>query len=360
MMGRKIIHVDMDAFYASVEQRDRPHLKGVPVIVGGPPHARGVVATCSYEARKYGIHSAMPSRRAFQLCPRAVFLRPRFEVYRAVSAQIMELFLEVTPLVEPLSLDEAYLDVTENNLQMTSATHIAQYILTEIKRRTGLTASAGVSNSKLVAKIASGHQKPNGLTVLPPDAVLPFLSGLKIGDLHGVGKVTEQTLRKHGFNTVADLQQSSIAELRGLLGRDRGTELYTMAHGEDERMVRPHRERKSIGSESTFEEDTEDIDTIFETLKREALSVVKTLNQKELVCRTVTIKWKTEDFQSRSRRYTFLEETADEETLLRVTTKLFNEIEFTGPIRLIGMSVSHLESPSPSKQLTWQDIDSYL
>ena len=131
-MGRKIIHVDMDAFYASVEQRDRPHLKGVPVIVGGPPHARGVVATCSYEARKYGIHSAMPSRRAFQLCPRAVFLRPRFEVYRAVSAQIMELFLEVTPLVEPLSLDEAYLDVTENNLQMTSATHIAQYILAEI------------------------------------------------------------------------------------------------------------------------------------------------------------------------------------------------------------------------------------
>ncbi|WP_251132114.1 MULTISPECIES: DNA polymerase IV [unclassified Exiguobacterium] len=359
-MGRKIIHIDMDAFYASVEQRDRPHLKGVPVIVGGPPHARGVVATCSYEARKYGVHSAMPSRRAFQLCPRAVFIRPRFDVYRAVSAQIMELFLEVTPLVEPLSLDEAYLDVTENNLNMTSATHIAEYILAEIKRRTDLTASAGVSNSKLVAKIASGYQKPNGLTVLPPEEVLPFLSSLQIGDLHGVGKVTEQTLRKHGFETVADIQQSPVEELRGLLGRDRGTELYTMAHGEDERLVRPHRERKSIGSETTFEEDTEDIDTIFETLKREAQSVVRSLQQKELVCRTVTVKWKTETFQSRSKRFTFLEETNDEDRLLTVTTKLFNEIEFTGPIRLIGMSVSHLEVPPKSRQLTWQDIDSYL
>ncbi|WP_214808357.1 DNA polymerase IV [Exiguobacterium sp. s144] len=356
-MERKIIHIDMDAFYASVEQRDRPRLKGVPVVVGGPPHARGVVATCSYEARKYGIHSAMPSRRAFQLCPRAVFIRPRFDVYRAVSAQIMALFREVTPLVEPLSLDEAYLDVTENYFDQKSATYIAQYVLQQIKERTGLTASAGVSNSKLVAKVASGYEKPNGLTVVPPEDVMSFLSPLKIGDLHGVGKVTEQALRKQGIETVADVQAMPVEQLRALLGRDRGTELHAMAHGIDERPVRPERERKSIGSETTFEEDTEDIDTIFETLIRESKSVIASLQKKELVCRTITIKWKTDTFQSRSKRHTFSEETADEERLLEETTKLFNGITFDGPIRLIGMTVSHLTTPPAARQLTWQDLD---
>lgn len=357
---RKIIHIDMDAFYASVEQRDRPRLRGVPVVVGGPPHARGVVATCSYEARKYGIHSAMPSRRAFQLCPRAVFIRPRFDVYRAVSSQIMELFREITPLVEPLSLDEAYLDVTENLLNLPSATWIAEYILSEIKRRTGLTASAGVSDSKLVAKIASGYKKPNGLTVVPPEDVVAFLAPLSIGDLHGVGKVTRASLEKAGFLTVGDLQAAGAEGLRGLFGRERGNELHQMAHGIDERQVRPHRERKSIGSETTFPEDTEDIDTIFQTLILEAKSVVKSLNAKKMSCRTVTVKWKTEDFQSRSKRMSFPDATSDEETLLDYTTKLFNDIALDAPIRLIGMSVSHLEEPPSARQLSWQDIDSPL
>jgi len=184
-MERLIIHVDMDAFYASVEQRDRPDLRDKPVIVGGAPHSRGVVATCSYEARKYGVHSAMSSRRAFALCPQATFVKPRFHVYRHVSQQVMAIFKSITPLVEPLSLDEAYLDVTENTLMSTSGPYIARYILGEIKRRTGLTASAGVAPSKFVAKIASGFNKPNGLTVVEAADVESFLAPLPITTMQG-------------------------------------------------------------------------------------------------------------------------------------------------------------------------------
>jgi DNA polymerase-4 len=216
---RKIIHIDMDAFYAAVEQRDRPELRGKPVIVGGDPGSRGVVATCSYQARRFGIHSAMSSARAYRLCPQAIFVPPRFEAYREVSLQIRSLFHEYTELVEPLSLDEAYLDVTRNKKQMQSATWIAREILQEIEKRTRLSASAGVSYNKFLAKIASDVNKPAGLTVITPEQAEAFIAELAVRRFHGVGRVTEQRLLARGIETGADLRRRSLAELERLFGK---------------------------------------------------------------------------------------------------------------------------------------------
>lgn len=356
-MERIIIHVDMDAFYASVEQRDRPDLRGKPVVVGGAPHSRGVVSTCSYEARKYGIHSAMSTRRAFALCPQATFVKPRFAAYQAVSQQVMAIFKSVTPLVEPLSLDEAYLDVTDNTLQSTSGPFIARYILGEIKRRTGLTASAGVAPSKFVAKIASGHQKPNGLTVVEAQGVKSFLAPLSISVMHGVGKVTGQILSKHGYDTIANIQQAQPEALRAIFGHDRGNQLYELAHGRDVRPVVPTRERKSIGSETTFAFDLDDPEEVYERVIPEIEDVLHQLDRRELSCQTVTIKIKTSEFQARSHQIKLNHPTHDHDEIKRLARRLFDEMALTEPIRLIGMTVSDLIPRTESaRQLTIEEI----
>ncbi len=237
--SRKIVHLDLDAYYASVEQRDHPALRGRPVIVGGDPGGRGVVAAASYEARAYGVHSAQPCRRAQQLCPDAIFLRPRFAVYREISMQMLAIYRYRTSLVEPLALDEAFLDLTSATREAeTSATQLARVIKEEIFAQTGLTASAGVSFNTFVAKLASAHQKPNGLTVVPPDQADRFLEALSIGKFFGVGNVTEARLKALGMMTGADLKRVSLDQLQTLFGK-RGTLLYHFARGEDDRPAFP-------------------------------------------------------------------------------------------------------------------------
>ena len=250
---RKIIHIDMDAFYASIEQRDKPLLRGKPVIVGGNPQGRGVVATCSYEARKYGIHSAMPCKVAYKRCPYAIFVRPRFDVYKQVSYEIRRIFHKYTDLVEPLSFDEAFLDVTENKMNIKYATQVAKMIKKEIYETTGLTSSAGVSYNKFLAKLASDYNKPNGLTVIRPEEAQQFLDDLPINKFFGIGKVTQKTLRSLGVENGYDLRQLNINELE-LIFKNRGYLFYQLARGIDNREVEPHRERKSIGAETTLTE----------------------------------------------------------------------------------------------------------
>ncbi|HEY9663708.1 MAG TPA: DNA polymerase IV, partial [Allocoleopsis sp.] len=248
---RKVIHVDMDAFYASVEQRDQPRYRGKPIVVGGRPEQRGTVATASYEARQYGIHSAMPSRTARQLCPHLIFVPPRFEVYRGISAQIREIFYRYTDLVEPVALDEAYLDVTENKLNIPSATWIAQAIQTSIYAETGLTASAGVSINKFLAKIASGMNKPSGLFLIAPTEAAAFVEHLPIEQFHGIGEVTAGKMHQLGIMQGADLKQWSEADLVRHFGKP-GQFFYRIARAQDNRPVNPNRERKSIGVETSF------------------------------------------------------------------------------------------------------------
>jgi DNA polymerase-4 len=237
---RKIIHIDMDAFYASIEQRDHPELRGKPLIIGGFPDTRGVVATCSYEARKFGIHSAMPSKTAYRLCPQAVFLRPRMNDYKAVSAEIFQIFHTYTDLVEPIAYDEAYLDTTLNTVGESSATLLAREIKQRIFATTALTASAGVSYNKFLAKIASDWRKPDGLTVITPQVAERFLARLPVGKFFGIGHVTEQKLHSLGVYIGADLQTYSEEQLVSLF-KERGRTFYLFAHGQDERPVQPDR-----------------------------------------------------------------------------------------------------------------------
>ena len=251
---RKIIHIDMDAFYAAIEQRDFPQYKDKPVVVGGNPNSRGVVATCSYEARKYGIHSAMPSYRAYRLCPQAVFVRPRFVAYKEASEKIKEIFYQYTSLVEPLSLDEAYLDVTNSTKCSGSATLIAKEIKRKIFEKIQLTASAGVSYNKFLAKIASDFQKPDGLTVVLPQEGEEFVKKLKIRQFHGVGKVTEKKMHQLGIYTGADLKKLNLEELKQHFGKF-SEYLYKVARAIDNRPVKILWQRKSIGKETTFSKD---------------------------------------------------------------------------------------------------------
>jgi len=248
---RKIIHVDMDAFYASVEQRDHPEYKNKPLVVGGSPQGRGVVAAASYEARKFGIHSAMPASRAVKLCPNAIFVKPRFDVYKEVSHQIREIFFDYTDLVEPLSLDEAYLDVTENFKQNPSATLIAREIKRRVKQETGLTASAGVASNKFLAKIASDLDKPDGLSVITPEEAEEFIEKLPIGDFYGVGKATQKKMLTLGIKTGSDLKTWEEIDLVKQFGKS-GHHYYRIARGIDNRLVKPNRIRKLIGKNVRF------------------------------------------------------------------------------------------------------------
>jgi DNA polymerase-4 len=345
---RRILHIDMDAFYASVEQRDHPALRGLPVAVGGSPDQRGVVAAASYEARRFGVRSAIPMSRAVRLCPSLVIVRPDFTKYRAVSQQVFGIFREVTPLVEGLSLDEAYLDVTENAWGETLGMTVARRIKDVIRERTGLTASAGVAPNKFLAKIASGWQKPDGLTVIAPERVEQFLQGLPVDALWGVGPVTARKLRSRGIEKLVDVRTADAALLEAAVGSLAGW-LQQLARGIDDRPVVSEHEPKSSSSENTFVTDLVDADEIRGHIRDMARAAAGWLVRRELYARTVTIKVRYSDFTTITRSHSDIP-TRDEEAIVCRAVALLDKTEAgTRPIRLLGASVSNfcatLDSP---------------
>lgn len=351
MAVRKIIHVDMDAFYASVEQRDRPELRGRPVVVGGSPEGRGVVAAASYEARKFGIRSAIPCARAKRLCADAIFVPPRFDVYLAVSRQIRAVFHEVTELVEPLALDEAYLDVTDNRLEEPLAGKIARHLKQRIRAETELVASAGVGPNKLVAKLASDMDKPDGFLVIPPAGVEAFLRDLPARRLWGVGPKTAERLETMGIRTVKDIRARTPAFLERSLG-SYGPFLYELAHGRDDRRVSPGRARKSRGAERTFARDLRDRQEILRLLDNLAHSVADDLDRIEQPGRTVTIKIRYEDFTTITRSRTLPTPTADAARIAAAAKALLDQTEAgRRPVRLVGVTISNLVEEGAPRQL---------
>lgn len=350
---RKIIHVDMDAFYASVEQRDAPELRGRPVAVGGAA-ARGVVAAASYEARAFGVRSAMPSVTARRKCPDLVFVRPRFDVYRAVSTQIRAVFAEHTDLIEPLSLDEAYLDVTENKQGIASATELAQRVRARIRQVTGLNASAGISYCKFLAKLASDLNKPNGQAVITPRQGPGFVAALPVGRFHGVGPATAARMERLGLHTGADLRAQSLAFLQEHFGKAGGW-YYRISRGIDERPVQPHRQRKSIGSEDTFAEDVFDPERARAETATLAARVWGHLVDRSLRARTVTLKVKYADFRQITRSRTLSVPLASADELQGLAFALLDPLFPTDRgIRLIGVTLSTLDDPEPTQDTARQ------
>ena len=338
---RKIIHVDMDSFYASVEQRDFPELRGKAIAVGGSPDGRGVVATSSYEARKYGVKSAMSSRQALQLCPELIFVKPRFEIYKKVSTEIRAIFQRYTDLIEPLSLDEAYLDVSEDKLGVGSAIDIAKAIKAAIHTELGLTASAGVSTNKFTAKIASDFNKPNGLTFIGPSKVVPFLESLPIEKFFGVGKVTAQKMKGMGIHFGKDLKRFSEDELALRFGKS-GKFFYNMVRGNDDRPVRPNRIAKSIGIEDTFERDIADTQEMRIEIDLLCQKLEKRIQVKSRSGRTITLKIKFSDFSQITRSHSGLEYMNNYPDILEIALKLFDKVnEENKKVRLIGVSMSN-------------------
>jgi DNA polymerase-4 len=340
---RKIVHVDMDAFYASVEQRDNPELRGRPLAVGHG-EARGVVAAASYEARKFGVHSAMPSVTAKRKCPDLIFVPPRFDVYKAVSQQIREIFAEYTPLIEPLSLDEAYLDVTENLKGIEIATEIAEQIRARIKAETGLTASAGVSYNKFLAKMASDQRKPDGLFVITPKNGPAFVEALPVKKFHGVGPATAEKMLKLGIETGADLKARDLAFLQQHFGKS-GPYFYWIARGVDEREVNPDRIRKSIGAEDTFREDIHDLETAHAGLQPLIDKVWRYCEANSIRGKTVTLKVKWDDFTQMTRSKTVAAPVASAIEIAEIVGLLVSPI-FPVPrgIRLLGVTLSSLDA----------------
>jgi len=340
----------MDAFYASVEQRDNPELKGKAVVVGGPPEGRGVVASASYEARKYGVRSAMSSRMAKRLCPHAIFIYPRHHVYKEVSTKIREIFGRYTDLIEPLSLDEAYLDVTEDKLQIGSAIEIAQQIRQAIKTELQLTASAGVSINKFVAKIASDLHKPDGLTFIGPSKVQGFMEKLPVEKFHGVGKVTAEKMKKMDIHTGMDLKQLSEKDLVRYFGKV-GHFYFKIVRGIDNREVRPDRETKSVSAEDTFAEDESDVDVLLEEIEELAAIVVKRLSNHKLKGRTITIKIKYSDFKQITRSSTLAYRTDDLKIITDVAKQLLLDTDREGKlVRLLGVGISNFEEQNATKE----------
>jgi DNA polymerase-4 len=340
---RKIIHIDMDAFFASVEQRDNPEYRGKPIVVGGQG-ARGVVAAASYEARKYGIHSAMPSKTAIKKCPFLIFVRPRFEAYKQVSDQIREIFLEYTDLVEPLSLDEAYLDVTHHKKGKPSATLIAKEIKQRILEETGLTASAGISVNKFLAKIASDYRKPNGLFLIKPDEAEAFVENLPIEKFFGIGKVTAEKMHKMHIATGADLKKLSEYELIKHFGKQ-GIYYYHIARAIDTRQVEPERARKSVGAENTFTTDITDIQEMLQELEEIAKTLFDRIIKSNSFGKTLTLKVKFHDFKQITRSKTLSNEITNYEILWASSLEIFNKTNLYGQkVRLFGLSVSNLPS----------------
>jgi DNA polymerase-4 len=350
----------MDAFYASVEQRDRPELRGKPVAVGGDPDKRGVVAAASYEARVFGVRSAVPMSRAVRLCPSLVIVRPDFSKYRAVSQQVFELFRAVTPLVEPLSLDEAYLDVTENAWGEVLGMNVARRLKADIRKKTGLTASAGVAPNKFLAKIASGWQKPDGLTVIAPGRVEHFLQGLPVDALWGVGPVTAGKLRERGIDKLTDVRTADPVALREAVG-SLADWLQELALGHDDRPVVAEYEPKSSGSENTFERDLLELATIQDEISEMAGHAAGWLARRELFARTVTIKVRYNDFTTITRSHSEAA-TRDEANIRHRAVALLEKTDAgRRPIRLLGVSVHNLtdgiepdEEPEPQRRLPFE------
>ena len=350
-MIRAILHVDMDAYFASIEQRDNPELRGKPVIVGAGPHERGVVCAASYAARKFGVHSAMPSRTAYKLCPNGIFVRPDMRKYSLVSKQIMAILESFTPLVQPLSIDEAFLDVTGSTKIFGDALTIAKRIKAEILAQTGLIASVGVAPNKFLAKLASDLDKPDGLTVITAADKVKTLAPLPVAKLWGVGKTTEKRLHEVGLRTIGDIQRLPIEDLRQRFG-NMADHLHALAFGEDEREVETDDEAKSIGSEHTFDVDTTDIAQIKKCLLAQCDDVGTQLRRAQIAARTVQLKLRYVDFTTVTRRRTLAQPTQDEMRLYEVAGQLLATERIAGKlIRLIGISGSNLVPPEGQRDL---------
>ena len=338
---RKIIHIDMDAFYASVEQRDSPELRGKPIAVGSSS-GRGVVMTASYEARKFGVRSAMPSVTAMRLCPDLIFVASRMDVYREVSQQVREIFYRYTHLVEPLSLDEAYLDVTDDRQAIGSATLTADKILAEIKAVTQLTASAGVSYNKFLAKIASDLNKPNGKAIILPEQAAAFLESLPVRKFHGVGKVTAEKMYSLGIRTGADLKAVSLEFLIQQFGKV-GRYYYHVVRGTDERPVRPDRPRKSVSAETTFSENKQTSEELRAAISQVAERLMKRIERAEAKGYTVTLKIKYADFEIVSRSLTQSQPVTELSAITEIASLLLKSVKLNRPVRLLGIGISKLE-----------------
>jgi DNA polymerase-4 len=345
---RTILHVDMDAFYAAIEVLDHPDYQGKPLVVGSPPDRRGVVATCSYEARRFGIHSAMPSRTAGRLCPHAIFVPPRMARYEEISAQIMGIFEEFTPLIEPLSLDEAFLDVRGALRLWPDAIAIAREVKYRIRTRVGLTASVGVAANKFLAKVASDLQKPDGLTVVPvtESGILAFLAPLPVGRIWGIGKVSEAHLAKAGIRTIQQLQQCSLTELDRLFGgRAAAGHVWALARGQDDRPVITGWEEKSISNETTFDQDCGDMEVVRQTLLELTEQVGGRLRRAGKLARTAQIKVRLGDFTTLTRQCSLARPSESDRELLEAALTLFERERLERPVRLIGFGVSNLVLP---------------
>jgi DNA polymerase IV len=349
---RKIIHIDMDAFYASVEQRDNPHYRGKPVVVGGRPEGRGgVVAAASYEARKFGIRSAMPSKKALQLCADVIFIYPRFQVYKEVSMRIREIFMRYTDLIEPLSLDEAFLDVTEDKLGIGSAIEIATRIRKSIFEELQLTASAGISVNKFVAKIATDMNKPNGQTFIGPSQVESFMEKLGVEKFFGVGKVTAEKMNRMGLHTGADLKQLSEQQLIKHFGKS-GRFFFNIVRGIDNRAVQPHRPAKSISAEDTFPHDLTSIEEMEEALDAISFTLFKRLERLALKGRTITLKIKYHNFHQITRSQSFEDALLTKEAILKSVKELLLSTDLADKkIRLLGIGVSNFDNRDKTESL---------
>jgi DNA polymerase-4 len=347
---RRILHCDMDAYYASVHVRDDPALAGLPVVVGGDPSGRGVVASASYEARRFGVRSAMPAAHARRLCPRAVFVHPDFPRYRRESDAIFAIFRDYTPLVEPASLDEAYLDVTDHLEVWGTAAAIAKEIRRRVREERRLTVSVGVGPNMLVAKVASDFRKPDGLTVVPPDKVLSFLAPLPVRRLHGVGPATERALAALGIATVADLRTRAREEMLERFGKH-GAMLFAFARGEDHREVETHQQRKSLGTENTYRTDLRTLAEMDGELESMAAEVANGLEKRTLAACTITIKVRFSDFSTVTRSRTFAIPTASAGRIAALAKDLLRRTEAVRrPVRLLGVSSATLV-PGDVRQL---------
>lgn len=347
---RKIIHVDMDAFYASVEAQDNPSLSGKAILVGGSPEQRGVVASASYAARAFGVRSAMPMRTALRLCPQASVVRSRMNRYREISEQLQAIYLSHTPLVEPVALDECYLDVTDQLVKMATATEMAVAIKQEIRDRTGLTASAGVAPNKFLAKIASGLDKPDGLRVVKPGQVKAFLVTLPVNKLWGVGPVNERKLHAMGFPTVGALEKASQSQLMEAFGKF-GQTLYHLSRGIDERPVVPDREPQQISAEITFDTDVDDVNVLIEEVVRQAALIERRLAHYEKRGRTVTLKVRYDDFTSVTRSHTGMAMLSKAHEIVETAGHLLEKTQVgVRRVRLIGIGLSNFEAPEAVQQ----------
>ncbi len=354
---RKIIHIDMDAFYASVEQRDCPAYRGKPIVVGGRPEQRGAVAAASYEARKYGIHSALPARIAQQRCPHVIFVPPRFTVYRQISEHIREIFGRYTDCIEPLALDEAYLDVTENKLGEPSAIALARSIRQAIHQETQLTASAGVSFNKFLAKIASGMDKPDGLYVIRPEQATAFVSALAIEKFHGIGKVTATKMHGLGIRTGADLKGWEEADLVRQFGKV-GRFYYRVARGQDDRPVNPNRIRKSVGAETSFAHDLHERVEMDAVLTQLAQQVASHLAKQQRGGYTLTLKVKYANYRQITRSQTQTQVLREAEALTALGQKLLHQhLEPATAVRLLGLTVSNLETLATTQDFIQLQLD---